>query len=184
MKEIIKHLKWFNSREISDLRLRHFPFNIVPAIWQLPQSLEFHLAWLLILTLKCTFLVEVTNWLRYSSFCHSYFCTRQVVFFFFFFVWFLLCLFSSHEQDFCNFASKSYTHSVLTPIWPFQLSGVAFSKQEELVSRHPICFISHINTDPTLAIRPSTGVLKLSFFFSKKFIFRDFDCMLIPRTLS
>lgn len=166
MKEIIKHLKWFNSREISDLRLRHFPFNIVPAIWQLPQSLEFHLAWLLILTLKCTFLVEVTNWLRYSSFCHSYFCTRQVFFFFSFLSGFFCVCSLPMSKTFVTLQA-SLILSVLTPIWPFQLSGVAFSKQEELVSRHPICFISHINMDPTLAIRPSTGVLKLSFFFLK-----------------
>lgn len=52
---IIKHLMWFHSGEISDLSLQLFLCRTAAAIRQLPSSLEFHLPWLLVLTLRPNF---------------------------------------------------------------------------------------------------------------------------------
>lgn len=121
MKEIIRHLIWFHSGEISDLRLGHFPFNIAPTIWQLLLSLEFHLPCLLILTLKHTFFPSnwQTDWSTFSLW-HSQFLICQ-------FPWFLLCdsVLFPWGACLCNLAVL-FSICDLAPIWSSELSRVSF----------------------------------------------------------
>lgn len=116
---IIKRLIWFHSGEISDLGLQLFLCRTATAIWQLPSSLEFHLPWLLVLTLRPNFSQRSDK--------------LTAVLFFHLASYLPISLFSSMSlRSLPTSASRQVSRRAassgcdLTPIWSSQLPDVSF----------------------------------------------------------